>query len=147
MQMLEIDAVGMLDTTAESLGKTFVTTELGGGGTARAATVAIARRGIRNLLRHAGILPGTPDPAPTRWLDMPSGDCFTFAEDAGLLEPTVDLGAPVAAGDVVARIHPLTRTGLAPAELRANLAGLLAARHFPGLIQPGDCAAVVAVPR
>ena len=147
MQMLEIDAVGMLDTTAESLGKTFVTTELGGGGTARAETVAIAKRGIRNLLRHAGILPGAPDPAPTRWLDMPSGDCFTFAEGAGLLEPAVDLGAPVAAGDVVARIHPLTRTGLAPAELRANLAGLLAARHFPGLIQPGDCAAVVAVPR
>ena len=77
---------------------------------------------------------------------MPSGDCFTFAEDAGLLEPMVDLGAPVAAGDIVARIHPLTRTGLAPAELRASLDGLLTARHFPGLVQPGDCAAVVAVP-
>ena len=77
---------------------------------------------------------------------MPSGDCFTFAEDAGLLEPLVDLGAPVAAGDPVARIHPATRTGLAPVELRARLTGLLVARHFPGLIQPGDCAAVVAVP-
>ena len=87
-----------------------------------------------------------PTPAPTRWLDMPSGDCFTFAEDAGLLEPLVDLGAPVAAGEPVARIHPATRTGLAPVELRARLAGLLAARHFPGLVQPGDCAAVVAVP-
>ena len=87
MQMLEIDAVGMFDTTAEALGKTFVTTELGGGGTARAETVAIARRGVRNLLRHAGILPGAPEPAPTRWLDMPSADCFTFAEDAGLIEP------------------------------------------------------------
>ena len=40
VKMLEIDAVGMLDTTAEEMGKTFVTTELGGGGTARAATVA-----------------------------------------------------------------------------------------------------------
>ena len=77
---------------------------------------------------------------------MPSADCFTFAEDAGLLEPLVDLGAPVTAGDAVARIHPTTRTGLAPVELRARLSGLLVARHFPGLIQPGDCAAVVAVP-
>ena len=131
---------------AEAMGRTFVTTELGGGGTASAATAAIARRGLRNLLIHARILAAAPDPAPTRWLDMPSGDCFTFAEDAGLLEPLLDLGAPVAAGQPVARIHPATRTGLAPVELRARLSGLLAARHFPGLIQPGDCAAVVAAP-
>ncbi|HET9068033.1 MAG TPA: succinylglutamate desuccinylase/aspartoacylase family protein, partial [Amaricoccus sp.] len=146
MQMLEIDSSGLYDTTAESLGKTFVTTELGGGGTARAETVAIARRGTRNLLIHAGILAAAPDPIPTPWLDMPSADCFTFAEQAGLLEPLLDLGAPVAAGQPVARIHPATRTGLPPTELHAALTGLLAARHFPGLIQPGDCAAVVAVP-
>ena len=54
--------------------------------------------------------------------------------------------SPVKAGDTVARIHPTTRTGLPPTELRAGFTGLLAARHFPGLIQPGDCAAVVAVP-
>jgi N-alpha-acetyl-L-2,4-diaminobutyrate deacetylase len=146
VRMLEIDNVGMLDTTAEEMGKTFVTTELGGGGTARAETVAIARRGLRNLLRHAGILAAAPEPAPTRWLAMPSDDCFTFAGDDGLIEPAVDLGAAVAAGEVVARIHPLSRTGLAPAELRAGLDGLLVARHFPGLVRAGDCAAVVAVP-
>jgi N-alpha-acetyl-L-2,4-diaminobutyrate deacetylase len=60
MMMLEIDAVGMYDTAAEEMGKTFVTTELGGGGTTRASTVAIARRGVRNLLVHAGILKGRP---------------------------------------------------------------------------------------
>lgn len=146
MQMLEIDAVGMLDTTAEAMGKVFVTTELGGGGTARAETVAIARRGVRNLLVHAGILRGAPVPAPTRWLDMPGADCFTFAEEAGLVEPLVDLGASVRAGEMVGLIHPATRTGLAPSPLRAGLDGLLVARHFPGLIAPGDCAAVVAVP-
>ena len=36
MKMLEIDAVGMFDTAAEEMGKVFVTTELGGGGTSRA---------------------------------------------------------------------------------------------------------------
>src|SRR5882757_7579644 len=36
MRMLEIDAVGMYDTAAEAAGKVFVTTELGGGGTATA---------------------------------------------------------------------------------------------------------------
>ncbi len=143
MRMLEIDAVGMYDTTVEEMGKVFVTTELGGGGTARAETVAIAKRGAINVLRHAGIVGGKIDQRETRWLDMPSGDCFSFAEDEGLIETMVDLGDPVKEGQVIARIHPIGRTGAAPAEIRAKLSGLLAARHFPGLVKPGDCVAVI----
>lgn len=143
MKMLEIDAVGMYDTAAEEQGKIFVTTELGGGGTSTANTVGIARRGVANVLRHAGILSGEPEPAPTRWLDMPSGDCFTFAEHEGLMEPLVDLGMPVERGDVVARIHSVDRTGADVVDLRAGLSGILAARHFPGLVKSGDCAAVI----
>ncbi len=143
MKMLEIDAVGMYDTAAEALGKTFVTTELGGGGTATALSAGIARRGVANLLRHAGILEGDVVPAPTRWLDMPSDACFTFAEHDGLFEPLVDLGAPVAEGQAVARIYPIERTGAPVVELRAGLGGILAARHFPGLVKAGDCAAVI----
>ena len=145
VRMREIDAVGMFDTTAEEMGKVFVTTELGGGGTARAETVAIARAGVANLLRHAGILPGAPEIRATRWLDMPEG-CFCFAPRDGLAETMVDLGAPVRAGEVIARIHTVHRTGGAPEEIRAGIGGILVARHFPGLIQAGDCAAVVAVP-
>ncbi|UXN60113.1 N(2)-acetyl-L-2,4-diaminobutanoate deacetylase DoeB [Phyllobacterium zundukense] len=143
MRMLEIDAVGMYDTTVEEMGKVFVTTELGGGGTARAETVAIAKRGAMNVLRHAGIVSGKIDHRDTRWLDMPSGDCFSFAEDEGLIETMVDLGDSVKEGQVIARIHPIGRTGVAPAEIRTKLTGLLAARHFPGLVKPGDCVAVV----
>lgn len=145
MRMLEIDAVGMYDTAAEALGKVFVTTELGGGGSASARTVAIADRGVRNVLRHAGILAGDPEPAPTVMLDMPGADCFVTAEGEGVLEMCVDLGAPVRRGQVLACVHPLDRTGVAPAVYRAGLDGLLAARHFPGLIGAGDCLAVVAV--
>ncbi len=143
MRMLEIDAVGMYDTTVEEMGKVFVTTELGGGGTARAETVAIAKRGATNLLRHAGIVGGKIEHRETRWLDMPSGDCFSFAEDDGLIETMIDLGDPVSAGQVIARIHSIGRTDAAPAEIRAKLTGLLAARHFPGLVKSGDCVAVV----
>lgn len=145
MQMREIDAAGMYDTTVEAMGKVFVTTELGGGGTATARTVGIAKRGVRNLLRHAGILAGTPDGPPGRLLAMPSDDCFTFAGDGGLLEPRVDLGDPVRAGDTLAFITPLGHTGRPPIEVRARLGGILAGRHFPGLIKAGDCLAVVAV--
>jgi N-alpha-acetyl-L-2,4-diaminobutyrate deacetylase len=143
MRMREIDAVGMYDTTAEAMGRVFVTTELGGGGTTRVETLRIARRGVRNILAHSGILRETPEQAETRWLDMPSDECFRFAEEDGLIEPCCDLGAPVRAGEVVARIHPIGRTGRAPAEYRAVMDGLLAARHFPGLVQAGDCIAVI----
>ncbi len=144
VKMLEIDAVGMYDTAAETMGKVFVTTELGGGGTASAYTAGIAIRGCRNLLMAAGILRGTPEALPTQWLDMPDGSCFTFAEDAGLIRFCADLGDRVAKGQVVAMIYPTGRTGLDPVELRANRGGLFTARHFPGLVKPGDCVAVIA---
>ena len=77
---------------------------------------------------------------------MPSDDCFCFAEEDGMIETMVDLGDSVTEGQVVARIHPVARTGVAPLEIRAKMTGLLVARHFPGLVKAGDCASVMAVP-
>lgn len=148
MLMRELDAVGLLDTTAEAMGKIFVTTELGGAGLARPETVKIAMRGARNILRHAGILHDRPVdiPAPTRWLAMPpEAACFHFAEEDGLLELLVELGETVREGQAIARIHPIGRTGAAPFECPAAMDGLLATRHVPGLIRAGNCLAVVAV--
>ncbi|WP_442504116.1 N(2)-acetyl-L-2,4-diaminobutanoate deacetylase DoeB [Marinivivus vitaminiproducens] len=144
VKMLEIDAVGMYDTTAEQLGKVFVTTELGGGGTSRAETVRVARRGVHNLLVHAGILKGEMEQAPTRWLDMPGDECFTFATDDGMIETCIDLGTAVREGDPIARIHPVGATGTPSLTYRAAMDGVLAARHFPGLVKAGDCVAVLA---
>jgi N2-acetyl-L-2,4-diaminobutanoate deacetylase len=144
MLMLELDSAGMLDTSVEAMGKIFVTTELGGGGSLTAGTLAIAERGLRNLLIHAGILAGKIEPAPSRLLDMADDDCFVIGADRGLIEPCVDLGKPVAAGQVVARIHDYERTGRSATEYRAKRAGLLAGRHFPGRVQPGDCLALIA---
>lgn len=142
-KMLEIDAVGMYDTAAEEMGKVFVTTELGGGGTASAYTAGIAKRGLRNLLIAAGVMKGTPEPQPTQWIDMPDADCFTFAEEGGLIEFLVDLGDHVEQGQTVARIFPISKSGLAPVTISARRAGVFIARHFPGLVKPGDCVAVV----
>ena len=144
MRMLELDAVGMYDSAAEEQGKLFVTTELGGGGTSSARTVAIARRGVRNLLVEAGILRGEIEPAKSVMLDMPDGDCFVASEHGGLLEMCRDLGERVERGEVLARVHDVLRTGAAPVEYRAKRSGILAARHFPGLVQSGDTLAVVA---
>lgn len=144
MRMLELDAVGMYDTAAEEMGKVFVATELGGGGSSSARTVAIADRGIRNLLIHSGILRGEVELNESILLDMPDGDCFVTCEDSGLLEMCRDLGEKVFRGDLLARIHNIHRTGATPVEYRAKRSGLLVARHFPGLVQCGDTLVVVA---
>ena len=148
MQMLEIDAVGMLDTTAEDLGKIFVTTELGGGGTAtrRDRRHRQARRRATSCV-HAGILHGAPEPAAHPLARHALRRLLRLRRGRRPRSSPSSTSAPRSppASSSPASTRP-TRTGLAPVELRAGLAGLLAARHFPGLVQPGDCAAVVAVP-
>ena len=135
----------LLEQAPGAQGKVFVTTEIGGGGTATAASTRIALRGARNVLRHAGILRGEIEGAEDSvMLDMPGDDCFHFAERDGLLHPLVDLGEEVAEGQPIARIWPADRTGVAPMEMQAHRPGIIAARHFPGLVQSGDCLAVIA---
>ena len=94
-EMIEIDAVGMYDTTVEEIGQGLrhdrTSRRRHGDGRERRGS---PRRGVRNVLRHAGILAGAPETGPTQWLDMPSGDCFGFAEEDGLVEPLKDLGEP-----------------------------------------------------
>jgi N-alpha-acetyl-L-2,4-diaminobutyrate deacetylase len=147
MTLLELDAAGMYDTAAEALGKTFVSTELGGGGTASARTVDIAKRGVRNLLIHAEILEGEVEGADSLRLDMPDSRCYLTSESGGLLEFRVELGAEVSQGDLLARVHDIARTGAEPVDYYAPRAGILAGRHFPGMVQIGDVIAVIAVPR
>ena len=144
LQMLEIDSAGMYDDAAEGMGKTFVTTELGGGGTSTPETVEAARKGLRNLLIHAGILQGEMELSPSRHLVQDNDDCFHFSPVGGMINYTKSLGAPVTKGDVLARIWDTTRTGIAPQEIHSKMDGLLAVRHTYGLIQQGDCLAVLA---
>ncbi|WP_170405445.1 N(2)-acetyl-L-2,4-diaminobutanoate deacetylase DoeB [Ruegeria arenilitoris] len=145
VELLEIDSVGMYDTAVEEMGKVLVSTELGGGGSSTARSNAIAKKGLRNVLIHFGILHGEMQVDDTINLSMPDDDCFLFSEGDGLYEAMFDLGQPVSKGDVVARVWPVDRTGQTPQEYRARRDGLLISRHFPGLIKSGDCVAVVGV--
>ena len=145
VQLLEIDSVGMYDTAIEDMGKVLVSTELGGGGSSSAKSNAIAKKGLRNVLIHFGILQGEMQVDPTVRLDMPDDKCFTTCEADGLHEPVVDLGAMVEKGDVLARVWPVDRTGVAPTEYTAKRSGIVITRHFNGLIKSGDCVAVVGV--
>jgi N-alpha-acetyl-L-2,4-diaminobutyrate deacetylase len=140
----ELDVAGMLDTAVEEKGKIFLFTELGGGSGASAATVQIADRGVRNLLHHFGLIEGEIEPEATRLMHSPDASWFLVADDRGILEPLVDLGAEVAAGQPIAQIHDPEKPAKAAIVYRAAHSGLFIGRHAPGLVRPGDCLAVLA---
>lgn len=142
-RLREIDDSGMLDGAAERAGKTFVSTELGGGGTTNPLLVQLASGGLLRLLAHAGLLAAAPPGPPTRALDLSDPAGFHFPATGGLFEPLVHLGETVTAGQPLARIYPIDDLSASPTPLTAARAGLISARHVPGLIQPGDCAFVI----
>jgi len=146
VKMLEIDADGMYDTQVESMGKIFVTTELGGAGTTTPSSIAIAKRGIDNFLIHAGVLKGdlkSPETPPIK-LDMQDSSCYLFSEHSGLIEPCVNLGDKVNEGDLMAQIHITERTSVTPYKYYAPRTGLVISRHIPSLVKMGDCLNVIA---
>ena len=146
VMLLEIDAANMYDTAAENMGKIFISTELGGGGSTTAYTVEIAKKGIRNILRHAGIIKGNLEVDKTIYLDMPDDSCYIFSESIGLVEHCVNLGDKVKAGQLIAKVHNIERIGILPDEYHAKIDGVFTGKHFPGLIGNGDFLGVVAVP-
>ena len=146
LSLIEIDAGGMYDTQAESMGKVFVSTELGGGGTTSPHTAGVAKRGVHNFLVHAGILDASPLAldTPSIKLDMQQDNAYVFSQHNGLLEPCVKLGDPVKTGDLIARVYNTERTGSEPVEYTATSDGIIMGRNFPSLIKIGDFMNVIA---
>jgi N-alpha-acetyl-L-2,4-diaminobutyrate deacetylase len=145
--LVELDSAGMLDTAVENMGKLFISTELGGGGTVTRETVAIAERGVRNLLMHFGVIGNRgsgPAQPSTRLMHTPDGASYVTANANGIFEILVDLGQDVEAGDAVGQIHFFEQPELPPVVQCAGRSGTVVCRHVPGLVQRGDCIAVIA---
>ncbi len=150
LELVELDSEGMLDTAVEEMGKLFVGTELGGGGTTTTETVATAETAVRNLLAHLGVIDEEPVSRaarglpPGREMHMPDPGCYLIAEDAGLYEALVDLDAEVRQGDPVGQIHFPERPEREPAVCRAGTSGTVIGRTHKVLVGPGDFLALIA---
>lgn len=144
IKLREIDNQGMLDTTVEEMGKTFVTTELGGGGNTTTHSLSIAKTGLVNFLSFTGVLKKERQEPSTTKLVMPSEDCFLVSEGAGIVEFLCSLDSMVEKGQVIANVWSLEQTGQMVKSYKAGRDGMLIGRHFPGLIEKGDCLAVLA---
>ena len=131
-----------LGSGADRRGKISLGTELGGAGAVNPSGLAIAERGLRNLLVHLGILGqehwGEP-PAPTRFLDVRGPEMYVYAPENGVFEPLVELGETVVPGTPAARIHMPETPWLPPVEIAFKAAGIVMCKRIPARTKRGDC--------
>jgi len=146
----EFESEGMVDTTAERMGKVFGCCELGGAGMTTPEKIVITETGIRNLMIHLGIMHGEPrTPAwrgkrRTLFLEALTYDRYVFARQSGIFEPLVDLEDRVEDGQPVGRIHMIGDPGGETATYHAPAAGIVYSRHAFGRIERGRRIALVA---
>jgi predicted deacylase len=99
------------------------------------------KRGIINLCRHLGLLPGMPE-VPARVADVTR--IAVAAATGGVLRREVELGDPIVAGQRIAVIGDLL--GRHQAEVVSPVGGFVAAQRLTAAVEPGDQVAVIFTP-
>jgi N-alpha-acetyl-L-2,4-diaminobutyrate deacetylase len=143
----DLDSHGLLDHTAEAMGKLVISTELGGGGIVSPAALRVGEHGVRRLLRHLGVLGDSLAPradGASRLIEIADLDAFAFARVPGIYEPRVELEETVAASDTLGLVHPLALNGELPSAVRSSRKGILICRRAQGSVRTGDCVALIA---
>lgn len=144
----EPEVATMIDTQVEAQGKKILATELGGLGTATPRTVAIATDGVLGLMRHLDLLPATALPGQghgerSRIVRVDDLSHYVYADDAGVLEPLVDVGATVEQGAPLGWLHFIDRVDRAPVCVRAQTSGTMVCRNGQARVQRGDVIAMI----
>jgi predicted deacylase len=144
-----VDEGATFTSCVERRGILSLGTEVGGWGRVNVEGVRIAERGLRNILKHFGVIEGTPETgqrdgsAATRHMMVRDQSYFTFAPANALFEPSDRAGEAVEAGAVAGRLHFIEDVDRVPVELRYRRSGVLWMAAGPGRVQRGDAIAVV----
>jgi N-alpha-acetyl-L-2,4-diaminobutyrate deacetylase len=148
----EFSGPGLLDYEVESRGKVFLCPELGSAGVLELETLSIAETGVRNALKHFGLLQGghaerdVPDLTANKLIEVPDPAHYYAANSGGIYEPFVTLGCTVNEGQPLGQLHGLDNFIRAPEIITAVQTGILLGRRAPGITEVGDCVAVIARP-
>lgn len=138
------DDEGSLAHSAKVLEKQFLAVRLGGGASSNAICIEAAITGCKNVLVQKSILQQDLVLRSTRMLELASEANFVLAPCNGMLEMCKEPGDEVYMGSPIARIYQAGHTGNAPTVLKADRNGILMARHHRGMIEQGNCVAIVA---
>jgi predicted deacylase len=110
----------------------------------------IAEVGTRNILIHFGLLNGkiitreSQGLPPTRLVESPHREDYIMSPADGIYESFYELGTEIKKGQPIGQVHFLDRPDWEPEEVRAESDGLMICRRGPGLVERGDCVAVLA---
>lgn len=129
---------GSLSAACERHGVVMIAAELGGGAALGHAGIGIGWDGTLNLMRHAGVLSGTPRPTRTTLFHTPSRASYVMATIDGLFEHAADVGAEVGAGDLAGSIWPIDDFNRQCVELRFAAGGTVLARRTMPMVTRGD---------
>jgi N-alpha-acetyl-L-2,4-diaminobutyrate deacetylase len=143
----EVNAGPTLLAAAEARGVCALSSELGGGGRLNPEALAITQRGVRNLLRHAGVLGGEREVGaygPSRRMTVPDLGHYVFAPCDGIWQAADALGAAVAKGAPAGLLHRIEDPLAPPIALHYAATGLLWCVRHAGRVKAGDPVAVIA---
>jgi len=144
----DVGGEGLLPGYAEKLGKITLGTEIGSASQFGAEMVGIAERGVKNVLRHAGILEGeleTSQTPPEVVGATELGD-YVMAPVSGIFEPFYEMGAQLEAGQPIGQIHSVEEPFREPVPVPALTSGMLISRRAFPLTRQGDCVATLVRP-
>ena len=147
MLLREVNAGPTLLAQAEARGVVALSSELGGGGRLNPGNLAITKRGVRNLLRHAGIVEGPPELGeygPSRRMTVPDLAHYVFAPCDGIWEAHHALAATVEAGAGAGLLHRIEDPSVAAIPLSYGATGFLWCVRHAGRVKVGDPVAVIA---
>jgi N-alpha-acetyl-L-2,4-diaminobutyrate deacetylase len=144
-----VDEGATFTSCVERRGKLSLGTELGGWGRVNVEGVRIGKRGCLNILKHLGVIEGTPETAQkdgsagTRHMMVAGRDCYAFAPTGGIFEPVNLVGEEVRAGGPAGWLHFVEDVDHPPLEVRYASGGILWMSAGPGRVARGDTVAVV----
>ena len=143
-------ASGLLTDEAEAEGKIAIGSELGAGASTDRYGVRHAYEGVKNVLRHYGLLdepvqpirpPGTE---PTRLIRADKLDAYIPAPSDGVWEPVVAPGQAVERGELLGRLHDFADHSSPPIDILAPRTGWVAMLHLSARPRRGQTLFVIA---
>jgi predicted deacylase len=137
-------ASGLLTDEAEGEGKITIGGEFGAGASVDRAGVRYAYEGVWNVLRHYGLADGEVTRGNTRLIEAADLDCYIPAPADGIWEPVLQPGEPVAAGDLLGRLHDFSDHSSPPIEIRSPRSGWVAMLHLSARPRKGQTLFVIA---
>lgn len=143
-------ASGLLTDEAEDEGKIAVGGEFGFGEGSNVRGIRHAYEGVRNVLRHYGMLTGgigkvDPDrQAAPRLVQAPNLADYVPCPRTAIWEPAVEPGMEVREGQLVGRLHDFGDHASDPVAIMAHRAGIVIALHFAAACRQGSTLYVIA---